>query len=424
MARQRKIATRATEIAAVQARHNEDQVLAQGALRGERRAAIARFAMISMFGLVTQTTVASRSSIGFAIGALYTIFAIVTVIITHVIKTATPRGSFRRPLILTLVDYTAIAAFAVLDIHASDEFHLPRMVIASAIILTFAVARMRLLHVLWSTLLCQLALWGAALYGDKVSLDVAFASGGLLVMSFMVGITNVAVRTMFTELRHRDNLTRFLPPQVVERVMRAGVDELAPIQREVSVLFSDIRGFTGLSETLEPRALLAMLDDYFGRMGQIVKGHDGVIGKFIGDGLLAYWNVPDTLDGHAAKAVAAARDMQRAIVELNREREQDGLAPIKIGIGIHTGVVAAGMMGLASQSEYTVIGDAVNVASRIEGLTKEHAAGVLISETTWNQLPEPRAGRRIDGAEIRGRKEPIALYALDQLEPAPGDSKS
>ncbi len=314
--------------------------------------------------------------------------------------------------ILAFVDYTAITLFAWLDVqrHAYQPEH---QAIAGAILLTFAVARLGLLHVVWSLVLAEISLWTVAIYADGVGRGTLFIAGGLMVLAFMIALTNVAVRKMFGDLRRRDNLTRFLPQQVVDRVIAGGTAALAPVQREVSVLFSDIRGFTGLSEKLEPRALLAMLDDYFGRMGQIVKGHDGVIGKFIGDGLLAYWGVPDTLDGHAAKAVAAARDMQRALVELNRMRVEDGLAPIKIGIGIHTGVVAAGMMGGASQSEYTVIGDAVNVASRIEGLTKEHAAGVLISETTWSQLPEPRRGRRIDGAEIRGRKEPIALYALD-----------
>ena len=314
---------------------------------------------------------------------------------------------------LAFVDYTSITLFAWLDVHNGVGYQPEHQAIAGAILLVFAVARLGLFQVVWSLALAELSLWGVAIYAGSIDRGTVFIAGGFAVLAFTIGLTNVAVRSMFSDLRRRDNLTRFLPQQVVDRVIAGGTAALAPVQREVSVLFSDIRGFTGLSETLEPRALLAMLDDYFGRMGQIVKGHDGVIGKFIGDGLLAYWNVPDTLDGHASKAVAAARDMQRALVELNREREADGVPPIKIGIGIHTGVVAAGMMGGASQSEYTVIGDAVNVASRIEGLTKEHAAGVLISETTWSQLPEPRKGRRIDGAEIRGRKETIALYALD-----------
>src|SRR5215470_6797505 len=162
-----------------------------------------------------------------------------------------------------------------------------------------------------------------------------------------------------------------------------------------------------------PRKLLMMLDDYFGRMSQIVKGHDGVVGKFLGDGLLAFWGVPDRLDDHAARAVRAARDMRRVLDELNDDRGKSGLAPIRIGIGIHTGAVAAGMLGGALQSEYTVIGDAVNVASRIEGLTKEHGVDVLVSETTWAQLPESRRGDRLASAEIRGRKEPVVLYTLD-----------
>jgi adenylate cyclase len=178
-------------------------------------------------------------------------------------------------------------------------------------------------------------------------------------------------------------------------------------------MFSDIRGFTAMSEGLSPRDVLAMLDDYFGRMGQIVKGHDGVIGKFLGDGLLAFWGVPDRLDDHANRAVRAARDMRRAVRELNQHRETHGLPPIRIGIGIHTGPVAAGMLGGALQAEYTIIGDAVNVASRVESLTKEHAVDVLISETTWLQLPEPRRGERLASVEIRGRKQPITLYTID-----------
>src|SRR5262249_4943214 len=106
-------------------------------------------------------------------------------------------------------------------------------------------------------------------------------------------------------------------------------------------------------------------------------------------------------------------DMRQAVRELNQHRERTGLPPIRIGIGIHTGTVAAGMLGGALQSEYTVIGDAVNVASRIEGLTKEHGVDVLISETTGTQLPTGKRGERLASAEVRGRKEPVVVYTLD-----------
>jgi adenylate cyclase len=163
---------------------------------------------------------------------------------------------------------------------------------------------------------------------------------------------------------------------------------------------------------MTPAEVLQLLDFYFGHMSQIVKGHDGVVGKFIGDGMLAFWGVPDRVDDHALRAVRAARDMRRAVRELNQYREQHGLPALRVGIGIHTGVVAAGMLGGALQAEYTIIGDAVNVASRIEGLTKQHDVDVLISETTWNQLGDARPGERIASAEIRGRKEPVTLYTL------------
>jgi adenylate cyclase len=147
-------------------------------------------------------------------------------------------------------------------------------------------------------------------------------------------------------------------------------------------------------------------------MAQIVKGHDGVVGKFLGDGLLAFWGVPDRLTDHALRAVRAAADMQRELVELNRRRAEDGEPPIKIGIGIHTGTVAAGTLGGAHQAEYTVIGDAVNVASRIEGLTKERGVDLLISETTWAQLDGKIAGARVGEESIRGRSEAVVLYTL------------
>lgn len=406
--------TKGTEIAALEAQRNEVQVRAEGSLLGERRAALARIAMVVMFGIVSNLGAASDRMMTI-VGASYGTFAVVTLWAVHRLKIAEPGKARWRPLALSVVDFTMVTALAMLDVHRGVGFSAAQHVIACAIVMSFAVSRMTTWHVVFSVVLAVIGHGIASWYGGALgSHTMLFSIGGLCVLGFMIAMTNRAVRTMFRGLRQRDNLTRFMPRQIAERVIHAGPNALAPVEREVTVMFSDIRGFTTMSEGLSPREVLAMLDDYFGRMGQIVKGHDGVIGKFLGDGLLAFWGVPDRLDDHAVRAVRAARDMRRALRELNQHRENHGQPPIRIGIGIHTGPVAAGMLGGALQAEYTIIGDAVNVASRVESLTKEHAVDVLISETTWSQLPEPRRGELLASVEIRGRKQPIVLYTIDE----------
>jgi adenylate cyclase len=387
-------------------------VLAEGALVGERRVAWARLAMIAMFGIISNVRVEGSSTQMTIAGALYTLFGVVTAVIVHRVK-AEPRKARVAPLLVSAVDWTFITLQGCFA-SAHGTHHPGMAAIACAVVLSFAVARWPLVNVLFSIVCAPASFITVSIYsgtfGDHASV---FIIGGLLVLGFMILLTNLAVRRMFAGLRQRDNLTRFLPRQVAERVIERGPGALAPVERTVTVLFSDIRGFTSMSEGLSPREVLLMLDDYFGRMSQIVKGHDGVVGKFMGDGLLAYWGVPDKLDDHAQMAVRAARDMRKAVRELNQYRETQGLVPIRIGIGIHTGNVAAGMLGGTLQSEYTVIGDAVNVASRVEGLTKEYGVDVLVSETTWAQLAEPRRGAKLGTAEIRGRKEPVVLFTID-----------
>jgi len=408
------MSTSQTAIAELEAQRNELEVRADGGLVGERRSSIARLVMIAMFALVSNVSPEGTSLAMTGIGLAYTAFAIITLVIVHRRQRGDPDKARTRPAMVSLTDFALITLMALLDTRHTGHFHPPRHVIAAAIVLSFAVTRYSVWHVVLSTGLAMASYAVASAYGDELAtVTTVFVLAGFGVLGVMVAMTNHAVGRMFYGLRQRDNLTRFLPRQVAERVIHAGPQALAPVEREVTVLFSDIRGFTSMSEGLSPSEVLAMLDDYFGRMGQIVKGHDGVLGKLMGDGLLAFWGVPDRLDDHALRAVRAARDMLRAVAELNAWRAQHQLPPIKIGIGIHTGTVAAGMLGGALQSEYTVIGDAVNVASRVEGLTKEHAVDVLVSETTWGQLPEPRAGHKLATAEIRGRKEPVVLYALD-----------
>jgi adenylate cyclase len=406
--------TKGTEIAALEAQRNEHQVLAEGALVGERRVAWARLVMIAMFGIISNVRPIGASTTMGITGAAYTALALTTLYMLYrVIKVADVDKARVRPLLLSAVDWIFVASQGCLDVQHGG-YDRGMAAIASAVVLSFAVARWPLYNVIFSIVCAPLSFAIVSGYAGELGYQASiFIMGGLLVLGLMILMTNLAVRRMFSGLRKRDNLTRFLPRQVAERVMERGPGALAPVERTVTVLFSDIRGFTSMSEGLSPRDVLLMLDDYFGRMSQIVKGHDGVVGKFMGDGLLAYWGVPDKLDDHAVMAVRAARDMRKAVRELNQYRATQGQPPIKIGIGIHTGNVAAGMLGGSLQSEYTVIGDAVNVASRVEGLTKEYDVDVLISETTWEQLHEPRRGNRLGSADIRGRKEPVVLYTID-----------
>jgi len=412
--------TRGTAIAALEAERNERQTLADGALRGERRAAVARVAMIAMFAVISQTASTAAGQFRPAqalIGGAYGLFALTTVVVLRRIRVARFELSVTRPMLVTLVDFGFITTMGTLDLHYTGHFDPAMHASASAILIAFAVARIGVWMVVAPVALAVASMVGLAIAdGAIAAYPVAFACGGYVVLGFLVALTNRAVRTMFTDLRRRDSLTRFLPQQVAERMLRIGPEALAPVQREVTVLFSDIRGFTTLSEQLEPREVLALLDDYFGRMSQVVKGHDGVLGKFLGDGLLAFWGAPDRVEDHALRAVKAALDMRRVLDELNRERERDGKPSIRIGIGIHTGTVAAGMLGGLVQAEYTVIGDAVNVASRIEGLTKTHVVDLLISETTWVQLDGALPGKKLTSETIRGRNEPVVLYTIGDHE--------
>ena len=404
--------TRGTEIAALEAARNEHQVLAEGAVIGERRVAIVRLVMVAMFAATTNAG-STHSMASMLVGAVYIVFALLTMYRLRFAK-GDPRRTRYLPLAIATVDFTFSTTEGVLNVAQHTEFSAGKPAIATAIVMSFAIARWPFHHVVYSAVLGLLSfaiVTGAA--GELFTATSLFVLGGLIVLAVMIGMTNIAVRRMFGELRKRDNLTRFLPRQVAERVMAHGPLALAPVEREVTVLFSDIRGFTSMSEGMGPSEVLMMLDDYFGRMSQIVKGHDGVVGKFLGDGMLAFWGVPDRMEDHALMAVRAARDMRKVLAEMNVHREREGKKPLRIGIGIHTGNVAAGMLGGALQAEYTIIGDAVNVASRVEGLTKDHQVDLLVSETTWMKLREPPKGTRLAAAEIRGRKEPIVLYTIE-----------
>jgi adenylate cyclase len=410
---------------AIQGRRNEEMVLAESALRAERVVALVRPVLFLMFGLtqgvlrrLAGDDIPMDAGRGVAI-ALYAVFCAGTIWGTY--KSAPdPVAAERWPLLLATVDY-AFNFYMGYRTNVVQGFLRPDMTAAAcAAILAFSAGRKGVHHVAYSTLLACLSY--GAVTASAGMFQLGFAShvfGSYLGLGLILGWFNHNRAAMFLDLRRRDTLSRLLPSAVAERLMRMD-GALKPAQREVTVLFSDVRDFTTLSENRPPEEILAMLDEYFGHMSQIVKGHDGMVNKYLGDGMLAVWNAPDTVPDHAERALKAARDMVRKLEELNEHWARAGHPTIRIGIGIHSGTVAAGMLGGDGQQEYTVIGDAVNLASRVEGLTKGSGTPILVTQETFKQLKHPERCRKMGEHPVKGRAAPVVVYTPEELAPPEG----
>lgn len=207
----------------------------------------------------------------------------------------------------------------------------------------------------------------------------------------------------------RINLGRYFSPQVVALLEHSSEDEVRSRRCRVTVLVSDIRGFTSMCESMDSDQVVALLDDYHQRMVETVHALEGTLDKFLGDGILAYFGAPLEQEDHARRAVDCAREMLRRLAEINWARAARREAPLQIGIGIHTGEVVMGNVGSSQRREFTVIGDAVNVASRIEGLTKELGHSILLSEVTYRCLTGVPC-RRLAPTRVKGKTEPLVLY--------------
>ncbi|MDY7226820.1 adenylate/guanylate cyclase domain-containing protein [Hyalangium rubrum] len=405
------------------ARANEEQVLAESSVRGERTVSVVRLALCLLLG-VSQSGITRlsgeevvRDPLRMAIVWTYVGFALVAFFMLRRETRPNARRSRWMPLPTTLMDTSFLVLMSWRSGQLNGQIYEEMPAAGFAVMMAFSVARYSRFHVLLSTVLSTVGFVGVCVMAGHVSAGrVSFVVACYIALGLLIAWTNGQVSGMFLGLRRRDNLSRLLPRQVVDRVLKQGETALVPVQREVTILFSDIRDFTTLSETLPPQAVLALLDDYFGHMTQIVMAHEGMVNKFLGDGMMACWGVPDHSEDHAELAMRAALDMRAKLEELNTWRVRNGEAPLRIGIGLHTGVVAAGMLGGAQQHEYTIIGDAVNVASRVEGLTKVLGVDILVSESTWKRGGERFQGERMGEERVKGRQEAVVLYSLKGRE--------
>jgi adenylate cyclase len=227
---------------------------------------------------------------------------------------------------------------------------------------------------------------------------------------------------MVDGLKERDKLRttfgKYMTAAVLEHLL-SGKVALGGESLRVTVLFSDIRGFTTISERMNPQSLVGLLNEYFTEMVNIVMDEGGVVDKYIGDAIMAVFGAPVSKPDDAVNAVRAAVRMRGALRQLNERLASRGIPPLKTGIGIHTGDVVAGNIGSERRMEYTVIGDAVNLASRLESNTKELGVDVLISKDTYEVTKSMVDARPVREITVKGRNQPVMTYEVVGLTGGP-----
>ncbi len=227
----------------------------------------------------------------------------------------------------------------------------------------------------------------------------------------------------------RNAFSRYIAPDMVARIVDRGEAVLAGEERIATLMFTDIRGFTTMSEGLSPDQVVGALNRYFTPMTSIIRNNSGTLDKFIGDAIMAFWNAPLDVPRHELCAIRSAMLMQEALIELNKELKEDLNITIKMGAGVHTGKVYVGNMGSAELLDYTCIGDTVNLASRLEGLCPVYGFGVVTSQITADYCEAFARGEDglppeeipyflpLDAIRVKGKNEPVEICApIDQEE--------
>jgi adenylate cyclase len=241
------------------------------------------------------------------------------------------------------------------------------------------------------------------------------AAPGLALLISFGAATAARYVTTGRQLRQtRGMLDRYMSPQLVEYVMtNLGDLKLNGDKRELTILVSDVRNFTTMTEGSEPLELIALLDEYFAAMTEIIFRHNGIVDKFIGDGILAYWGAFSPQINHAAEAAQAACEMIDRVKELNKSWAAQGRQTIAIGVGVNTGTVIFGNIGKGKKIEFTVIGDAVNLAARLEGLNKEFGTSIIVSEFTQQRIVGLARTRPLGGYRVKGKTIETTVFALE-----------
>jgi len=237
----------------------------------------------------------------------------------------------------------------------------------------------------------------------------------IMVTSITSFISSRFRRIIIKNIR-QEKLSRFLPEMVTNNILSGDNElEVGGTRTRVTILFSDIRNFTSLSERQSPEDTIDFLNAYFNDMVTVLFKYKGSLDKIVGDGLMAYFGVPYSTNNDEEMAVRTAIDMTKKLNDFNQIRILQGKEEIRIGIGIHSGEVIIGNVGCQKRMDFTIIGDAVNTASRIQELTKKTGDTILLSEEVFNRIPESIKCNRVGRARVKGKKQTVNLYRIKEL---------
>jgi adenylate cyclase len=289
---------------------------------------------------------------------------------------------------------TVVAGVLVLGVGLVGFRRRPAVTLAA--VMAFSIALAALSYILFA----YYSFWLSPL------LPIA-AAAGLYVVQTAVGFLTERQRAQETKRA----FAQYVPAEVVNRLIeRPELLELGGEERELTLLFADLANFTTMAEKLEPRAVVKVLGRYFDAMSTVIYRHRGTVDKYIGDGIMAFWGAPLPDDRHAEHALQAAIDMQSRFDKLARQLKREGGPVVSMRIGIHTGNVIVGNVGSRARFAYTAIGDAVNLASRLEGANKAYGTSILLSEATVRHLKDGVPLRPVDSVMVKGRTDAVTIF--------------
>lgn len=224
--------------------------------------------------------------------------------------------------------------------------------------------------------------------------------------------TMIVIEDISNEKRMKSTMSRYIDPALTDQIMDCGEDFLGGKNITATILFSDIRGFTTLTEELGAQGTVALLNEYFTLMVDCIQKQGGILDKFIGDAIMAAFGIPFPHEDDEDRAVRAAVNMVTKLNEWNSVRAGQGKKPVRIGIGLNTDNIVSGNIGSPKRTDYTVIGDGVNLASRLESACKQYHASILISDNTYRKLKGTYRIRKVDRVVVKGKTEPVSIYEV------------